>query len=308
MKSIKIALAATGAVLFAAGCGSTGRTSSRAPAPASAAPPAAASYGPVDPSAASTRPGSDSPAGTSSSQPPKSGPPPPPAGLLQAVRAGRHTDYDRLVFQFGGSSAPTHRIRYVDQVRQDPSDRAVPLRGTAFLRVVFHGATLDTSPRESDQSKAQRYTGPSRVTPGLSLVKDVAVAGDFEGVLSFGVGLARPAGLRVQTLTAPARVVIDFWYEPPRQLLWPVTTLSQAWQLQRAVEEGHQPWVCGAALVVTFYAEAELGWTQPVVRALGLTVYQVSDPASHATAVVTVYQPARTGGPCGIWVIAAVAR
>jgi hypothetical protein len=307
MKSIKIALAATGAVLFAAGCGSTGRASSGPPPPASAAPPAAASYGPVDPSATATTPGSDSPAQASGSQPPKSGPPP-PAGLLQAVRAGRHAGYDRLVLQFSGSSAPTHRIRYVDQVHEDPSDRAVALRGTAFLQVVLHGATLDTSPRESDQSKAQRYSGPSRVTPGLPLVKDVAVAGDFEGVLSFGVGLARPAGLRVQALTAPTRVVIDFWYEPPRQLLWPVTTLSQAWELQRAVDEGHQPWVCRAASVVTFYADAELGWTQPVVRALAPTVYQVSDPVSGATAVVTVYQPARKGGPCGVWAIAELAR
>jgi hypothetical protein len=307
MKSIKIALAATGAVLFAAGCGSTGRASSGPPAPTSATPPATASYGPVDPCAAATTPGCDSPAQAPSSQPPRSGPSP-PAGLLQAVRAGRHTDFDRLVLQFGGSSAPTHLLRYVDQVHEDPSDRAVALRGTAFLQVVLHGATLDTSPRESDQSKAQRYNGPSRVTPDLPLVKEVAVVGDFEGVLSFGVGLARPAGLRVQVLTAPARVVIDFWYEPPRQLLWPVTTLSQAWELQRAVDEGHQPWLCGAASVVTFYAQAELGWTQPVVRALGSTVYQVSDPASGATVVVTVYQPARKAGPCGVWAIAELAR
>jgi hypothetical protein len=304
MKPIKIALAATAAVLFAAGCGSTGRGSS---VPPTAAPPAAASHGPVDPFAASTVPDSDSPAPASGSRPPTSGPPP-PAGLLQAIRTGRHTDYDRLVLEFGGSSAPTHRMRYVDQVHQDPSDRQVPLRGTAFLQVVIHDATLDTSPRESDQSKAQRYHGPSRLTPGLPLVKDVAVAGDFEGVLSFGVGLARPAGLRVQTLTAPARLVIDFWYHPPRQLLWPVTTLNQAWELQRAADEGHQPWACGAASVVTSYAEAQLGWSQPALRILDSTVYQVSDPASGATALVTVYQPARTGGPCGVWAIAELAR
>ena len=190
----------------------------------------------------------------------------------------------------------------------DPSDRVLPLRGTAFLHVALEPATLDTTAREADPADARRYAGPTRVTPGLPLLKEVAVAGDFEGVLSFGVGLARPAGLRVQTLTAPARVVIDFWYHPSRQPLWPVTTVDQAWQLQRAVDAGHQPWLCRAESTVTAYAEAKLRWHQPVVRVLSPTVYQVSDPATHATAVVTVYQPARTGGPCGIWVIAAVAR
>jgi hypothetical protein len=301
MRPIAIALAA-GAVMFAAGCGPTGPASS-APPPAS---PAVVPPAPVGPSSGSTTPNPDPPAHTANPQPTTSSPSP-PGGLLQAIRTGRHSDHDRLVFEFGGSNAPEHRLRYVDQVREDPSDRPVTLQGTAFLQVVFDGATLDTSASESDPSKAQRYHGPVRLTPGLPLVKDVAVAGDFERVLSFGVGLARPAGLRVQTLTAPARVVIDFWYHPPRRLLWPVTTPSQASQLQRAVDEGHQPWMCAAASVVTSYAQAELGWRQPVLQTLTPTVHQVSDPDSGATAVVMAYQPARTG-PSGIWAVAGLGR
>jgi hypothetical protein len=232
---------------------------------------------------------------------------PPSVGLLQAIRTGRHRGYDRLVLQFTGTNPPAHRIRYVDEVRADPSDRPVTLRGRAALHVVLEGATLDTAPREPDPSKAQRYRGPARVTPGLPLLKDVAVAGDFEGVLSFGVGLARPAGLRVLTLTGPARLVIDFRYAPPRRPVWPVTTFHQAWELQRAADQGHQPWLCAAASVVTTYAEAELGRRHPDVREFSSAVYQVSD-AVGGTVVVTVIQPARREGACGIWAIAETAR
>jgi hypothetical protein len=230
------------------------------------------------------------------------------AGLLQAIRTGRHDGYDRLVLQFGGPTAPAHRIRYVDQVRADPSDRPVPLGGHAFLSVVLDGATLDTSPREADPGRAQRYTGPVRVSPGLPQLKEVAVAGDFEGVLSFGVGLARPAGLRVSTLTAPARLVIDVRYAPARRLLWPATTLRRARDLQRAVDSGHQPWLCAATSVVTSYAGARLGWADGVVESLSPTVYQVTSAAANATAVVTAFQPVRRGGGCGVWVVSSVAR
>ena len=34
-------------------------------------------------------------------------------------------------------------------------------------------------------------------------------AGDFEGVVSFGLGLRRKTGFRVFRLTAPTRIVID---------------------------------------------------------------------------------------------------
>jgi len=36
------------------------------------------------------------------------------------------------------------------------------------------------------------------------------VAGDFEGYLSFGIGLAARGGYHVSSLTGPDRVVIDF--------------------------------------------------------------------------------------------------
>lgn len=135
---------------------------------------------------------------------------PAPAGLLVEVRAASHPGYDRLVFEFGGDKPPAHRIQTVDEVRQDPTDKLIPLRGKLFKVVVFDGAVLDTAQWESDPAKTRRYTGPDRLTPDLPLLKEVAIAGDFEAVLSFGVGLAGPVKLDVQELSSPARLVIDF--------------------------------------------------------------------------------------------------
>ncbi len=38
----------------------------------------------------------------------------------------------------------------------------------------------------------------------------VSAAGDFEGYLSFGIGLTAQGSYHVSTLTGPDRVVIDF--------------------------------------------------------------------------------------------------
>jgi hypothetical protein len=40
----------------------------------------------------------------------------------------------------------------------------------------------------------------------------------------------------------------------------------------------------------------------PVITTLAPTVYQVESEAG-STAVVLAFQPARTGGPCGVWMI-----
>jgi hypothetical protein len=47
------------------------------------------------------------------------------------------------------------------------------------------------------------------ITPRLPMLRQLKPAGDFEAVLSFGVGLASRSGYRAFTLTGPARLVID---------------------------------------------------------------------------------------------------
>jgi hypothetical protein len=46
--------------------------------------------------------------------------------------------------------------------------------------------------------------------PRYSQLLMVRAAGDFEGYLSFGIGLAARGGYRISSLAGPDRVVIDF--------------------------------------------------------------------------------------------------
>ncbi len=123
------------------------------------------------------------------------------APTLVAVRAGRHPDFDRVVFEFRGG-LPEHRIRYVNQLVEDGSGRPVSVAGAADLEVVFQGANAhDDSGRPT--------VSPRRFSPGLPAVKEVAQIGDFEAVVSYGIGVDRRRPIEVSTLSSPSRLVID---------------------------------------------------------------------------------------------------
>jgi hypothetical protein len=123
------------------------------------------------------------------------------APTLTDVRAGGHTGFDRVVFEFRGA-VPEHRVGYVDQLVQDGSGRPVSVAGAADLEVVFRGANAhrqDGSPTIS----------PRRFSTGLTAVKEVVQAGDFEAVVTYGIGVDRKRPIKVSTLSNPSRLVID---------------------------------------------------------------------------------------------------
>jgi hypothetical protein len=124
-------------------------------------------------------------------------------GELVSIRTGHHDTFDRVVFQFNGRGRPGFDVKYVDHVTQDPSDRPVPLQGEAFLWVVVQGAST------ADSSYRTVYTGPEVVTTGYRTLRQVKLAGDFERVLSFGIGVDHRGGFRVLGLSDPSRVVVD---------------------------------------------------------------------------------------------------
>jgi hypothetical protein len=132
-----------------------------------------------------------------------------PASLLNVIRVAEQPGYERVVFEFDGL-APAYDVQYVDQVREDPSGKCVPLDGNAFLLVVMPGGTLDTAFQESNPADARSYPGPQRIRPDLRQVKEIAAVGDFEAVLSFGIGVDHMAPFRVLRLADPDRIVVDF--------------------------------------------------------------------------------------------------
>jgi hypothetical protein len=151
-----------------------------------------ARYGKDDGPAGSSRPFRTSPLERSRSNR--------PTAELRSVEALERGGADRVVFTFQGP-APGYRVRYVPKVTGQ-SGRRLPLAGEAFLEVRFDPARA--------HDPAGRPTFPTAtLTPGSPVVREVRFAGDFEGRVRFGIGLAGRGGFRVVELADPTRVVVD---------------------------------------------------------------------------------------------------
>jgi hypothetical protein len=121
---------------------------------------------------------------------------------LVGVRAGRHAGFDRVVFEFRGAVPATRRIHYVDQLTQDGSGEPVSVAGGADLQVVFEGAN-------AHDGRGNPTVSPRRFSPGFTALKEVAQVGDFEAVVTYGLGVDRERPFKVSTLSGPSRLVID---------------------------------------------------------------------------------------------------
>ena len=130
---------------------------------------------------------------------PKSSPSSGRQAELYAIASGCHSTYDRFVIRarFG---TPGYDVRYVSHIVQDGSGDPVSLLGTKRLRVIIRNARGHT--------QGGTNLLPSSQTPLCSNFRQVKKAGDFEGVVTFGLGLRRRTGFRV-FLTGPTRIVID---------------------------------------------------------------------------------------------------
>lgn len=206
------------AVLLA-GCGADGPT----PVATASADATASTGSSPQGSAKGTASGSavPSPGGTSMAQPPAATATaqvvgtatPKPSGELKAavvreIRTADQGGFDRVVIEFDGTFG-AYQVGYVPAVTEDPSDEPVALQGSAFLRVVVQNATFDNVFQAQGGVPHLAYAGPRRLTAALPVVQEVADAGDFEAVISLGIGLSRQAGLRVSRLEGPSRLVID---------------------------------------------------------------------------------------------------
>src|SRR5439155_4652004 len=122
------------------------------------------------------------------------------AGTVTGIRIGRLDGYDRLVIAF---SSGTTAVPPYDLTRQnsstfvrDASGQPVTLEGSAGIRAVL---------RNSDIASGVA----SDLKPRLPQIREIANIGNFERVVSYGVGLKTAACFRVLELTGPTRLVID---------------------------------------------------------------------------------------------------
>ncbi len=88
------------------------------------------------------------------------------------VRVGRHSGYDRVVWEFPGAGLPTYRVRYVDTPIADGSgDGEWPRRRLAangLPRRAFHGVANPADASTSAPSSERTCSTKARAAAGFS--------------------------------------------------------------------------------------------------------------------------------------------
>jgi hypothetical protein len=114
---------------------------------------------------------------------------------------GEQPGYDRFVLQFD-SIIPTYTVKRQAKPTfpLGASGQTVSLNGSAGVFVTVHSATGATT-----------FTGPTDMTHAeYKILVQAHQTQDFEGYVSWGLGLSKDSCIRVFTLQDPARLVIDF--------------------------------------------------------------------------------------------------
>jgi hypothetical protein len=117
------------------------------------------------------------------------------------ARVGEQSAYDRFVLQFD-PIVPTYTV--VRQAKPvfpaGASGQTVTLSGTAGVLVTVHSANGTST-----------FTGSTDLVHSeYQLIKEARQTQDYEGYVSWGIGLAKPACMRAFVLDDPARLVVDF--------------------------------------------------------------------------------------------------
>ncbi|HYZ97875.1 MAG TPA: hypothetical protein VE575_03925 [Acidimicrobiales bacterium] len=117
---------------------------------------------------------------------------------------------DAVTFRFRQSAPdapdvpPAYIVQFVDQLVTDGEGAPVEVEGEAFLAVSFQAIGVDLVGEEP----IDVYTGPKEFSPRFPVVRQLKQTGDFEGVVSWGIGLARREC--VQITADGSRMTLEF--------------------------------------------------------------------------------------------------
>jgi len=125
-------------------------------------------------------------------------------GGLRAVRAARNDGFDRVVFEFA-DGVPSFSLSYARSLVYDQEKKApAKISGTVFME-------LSLVALYEEKNRNAIYEAYPRGELGLPMLREIKVTKfDFyraEAVFAFGLQARHE--FRVQTLTNPARLVVD---------------------------------------------------------------------------------------------------
>jgi hypothetical protein len=125
----------------------------------------------------------------------------PGVATVASVRAAHHSGFDRLLLEFTTAKAPRASVGFVERLIHDASGRTVPVPGRAVLRVVLRDARAHTDSGRVTVDLDQAFALPNIMT--------LRGAGDFENVVTMGIGLAARKSFHVHRFSNPGRIAID---------------------------------------------------------------------------------------------------
>ena len=117
------------------------------------------------------------------------------------ARVGEQGGYDRFVLQFD-AIVPTYTVKRQAKpvFVMGASGQTITLTGSSGVLITAQSATGATT-----------FTGSTDIIhPDYQVVKEARQTQDFEGVVSWALGLSKPACMRAFILDDPARLVVDF--------------------------------------------------------------------------------------------------
>jgi hypothetical protein len=164
-----------------------------------------------------TAPPTTTPAPTATAQPTPKPPPTPLAGFtagsiaggapvagqvtdVGSVRAAAQNGYDRFVLDLGQSPLQQYEVRTqaTPKFTLDAKGEVVTLDGSRGIQIVLLNA-----------SNHAAFSGATDVRTGLPAIREARLIGDFEGVVSWALGVNGPGFVRVMALANPNRLVVD---------------------------------------------------------------------------------------------------
>ncbi|QRK12035.1 hypothetical protein JQX13_19510 [Archangium violaceum] len=124
-----------------------------------------------------------------------------PVTLLE-VREGRNEGFDRVVFQFQGDQLPGYHLEYIDKpVTKCGSGNPTEVAGQGWLEVRIMPAQAHVDGKVTVASRERM--------PKLPVIEEMELTCDFEGEVTWVLGVKHPNKYRVMELREPTRLVVD---------------------------------------------------------------------------------------------------
>lgn len=128
--------------------------------------------------------------------------PVPGSAVLRDVRTGDQQTFDRVVFEFEGTTLPDAEIKVVERPIQCGSGLPVQVAGKVYLQVRLTPAQAHTEAGQPTLANRGRKLS-------LPILREIRQICDFEGEVTWILGLAERREHKTMELEGPTRLVID---------------------------------------------------------------------------------------------------